>query len=127
MIVHKTLAPELIEIFDELYQAQYPIEQIRLIDEYDANDATSMADNNSVALCVRSICWNPDEFSKHSFGIALDINPLQNPFVKNGTVDPLESAFYEDRNTSNKAPEKIKGMILKHDACYNAFTNRGRT
>ena len=55
MIVHEKLAQEVIDIFKELYEAKFPIEKIKLIDEYDADDNLSMADNNSYAFCSREV------------------------------------------------------------------------
>jgi len=125
MIVHKKLANELIEIFTELLQAHYPIEKIKLIDEYDANDEKSMEDNNSSALCYRVVTGDEHKknprWSKHSFGTAIDINPLQNPYIKpaKNLLLPKNSYAYINR-TINK-----KGMIIKNDACYKAFVSRG--
>jgi len=120
MIVNKKLADEIIAIFTELLQAKFPIEKIRLIDEYDADDDKSMADNNSSALCCRPITGKK-KFSKHSYGIAIDINPIQNPYVKKSKniVLPPEGKKYIDRSKTQK------GMILKDDPCYTAFTKRG--
>ena len=55
MIVHKELASDVLEIFEELYNINYPIEKIKLIDEYDANDELSMSDNNTSCFCYRVI------------------------------------------------------------------------
>ena len=125
MIVHKKLAQEVVEIFTDLLRAKYPIEKIRLIDEYDADDDKSMEDNNSSALCCRVITGhekreNP-RWSKHSYGTAIDINTVQNPYVKlyKGLVLPPNGKDYVDR-------EKLqKGMIIKDDVCYKAFVSRG--
>ena len=51
LVCHKMIAEALLEIFEELFRQGYPIEKIRLIDEYDAVDEPSMADNNSSACC----------------------------------------------------------------------------
>lgn len=55
MIVNSKLADDLLEIFKELYEIKYPIEKIKLIDEYDANDELSMSDNNTSCFCYRPI------------------------------------------------------------------------
>lgn len=118
MIVNKNLASEVIDIFKELYEAKYPIEKMRLIDEYDAVDEASMADNNSSAFCYRTIA-NTDKVSNHGLGLAIDVNPLQNPHVIGSTTSPKEGASYADRTN-----QQI-GMIKEGDACYNAFIKRG--
>ena len=121
LIVHKKVAQEVRDIFKELLKAEFPIEKIRLIDEYDADDDLSMQDNNSSALNVRYITGSDGVFSKHSYGIAIDINPVQNPYVRGDTVLPPEGEKYTDRSLDKK------GMIHTGDACYNAFKNRGWT
>lgn len=55
MIVNSKIADEVLQIFKELYEIKYPIEKIKLIDEYDANDELSMSDNNTSSFCYRSV------------------------------------------------------------------------
>jgi len=119
MIVHKKLAKEVVEIFTDMCKEKYPIKQIKLIDEYDANDDLSMKSNNSSALCQRYITGSTNKYSRHSHGTAIDINPIENPYVKENNVYPPEGKIYKDR-TKNK-----KGLIKVGDACWKAFTKRG--
>ncbi len=121
LIMHKKVAPEIIEIFQELYDKKFPIEKVRLIDEYDAIDQASMADNNSSALCVRPITNKPYELSKHSYGLAIDLNPIQNPYISPDGIFPDGGNEFLDRTHVRK------GMIVEGDACYEAFTSRGWT
>lgn len=118
IIVNETVASEVLDIFKELYEAKYPIEKIRLIDYYNGDDVLSMDDNNSSAYNHRYIAGT-EKLSTHAMGLAVDINPIQNPFVKNDFVSPLEGENYLDRN------ENKKGMVIKDDICYNAFVSRG--
>lgn len=92
LIVHEQIAQTVLEIFYELYLAKYPIEKIRLIDEYHADDEMSMAANNTSAFCFRTIA-DTDTLSAHSYGLALDINPLYNPFIHGETVSPASSPY----------------------------------
>ncbi len=121
LIVHKNVAHEVSDIFRELLAGNFPIEKIRLIDEYNADDDLSMADNNTSALCVRPITGSSHVFSKHSYGIAIDINPVQNPYIRDNIVLPPEGAKYTDRSL------QVKGMILRGDVCYTAFKSRNWT
>ncbi|MDD4113053.1 MAG: M15 family metallopeptidase [Herbinix sp.] len=124
MIVNKAIADDTIEIFKELYDIEYPIEKILLIDDYDADDLKSMADNNSSAFNYRFI-EGTTRRSVHSDGRAIDINPLYNPYVR--TVDgkqevlPENGAEYVDRDKDNEY------YIRKDDPCYKAFVSRGFT
>lgn len=120
LIVHSKVAEEVVEIFKELYEAKFPIEKIRLIDEYAANDDLSMEDNNTSAFCFREITGS-EKISKHGYGIAIDINPVQNPYIVDNKILPLKGKGYTDRE------DVRKGMIVQGDACYNAFVSRGWT
>jgi hypothetical protein len=119
MIVHKKVAAEVLEIFRELYHAGFAIEKMNLVDLYDADDKRSMKANNSSSLNVRPVTGNNKAVSMHSYGLAIDINPLRNPSVNKNEVLPPTGREFLDR-------KKIrKGMITKGDLCYKAFVSRG--
>lgn len=120
MIVHKSVAEEVLEIFQELYEAEYPIEIMSLVDDYEADDNLSMAANNTSAFNFRLVTGS-SKLSMHAYGLAIDINPIQNPYVKGEIILPPEGSDYVQREI------KEKGMILKDDICYQAFTSRGWT
>lgn len=119
MIAHKTVARELLDIFEELFAAKYPIEKISLIDYYDANDEKSMSDNNTAAFGWRRITGGKS-ISYHALGLAVDINPLYNPYVKGDLVKPAAGAAYLDR------AKPAKGLIAgPSDPAVLAFKKRG--
>lgn len=118
MIASAQVGGELTDIFRELYEGGFPIERMQLIDAYGADDNASMADNNTSAFCYREIDGT-DILSNHSFGTAVDINPVQNPYVRGDLVQPEESRAYLERQ------DVRPGMIVPGDVCYNAFTSRG--
>ncbi len=124
LVCHEIIAEDLLEIFRELYDAGYPIEKIRLVDEYDADDESSMADNNSSCFNYRLISHS-DRISKHGLGAAVDINPLYNPYVKqvNGrrNVEPANGVPYLDREAD--FPYKID----EQDLCLRLFLEHGFT
>lgn len=94
LVVHKTLVEDVKYFFNALLERQFPIEKIVPVVAYDWDDDASMADNNTSAFNYRVI-FNTDRLSNHSYGRALDINPLQNPYVlSDGTVMP-EGAHYD--------------------------------
>ena len=121
LIYHKNLAPEIIEIFKELFDAQFPIEKLVLIDTYDANDDLSMADNNSSAFCSREKTGKPGTFSNHSYGGTIDLNPLFNPYVTEDTILPKGAEKFCNRE------QDIPGLIKEGDCCFQAFIKRGYT
>ena len=120
MVCHKTIAHDLLLIFKELFQQQYPIHSIRLVDDYDANDEASMRDNNTSCFNYRTVAGTT-KLSKHAYGLAVDVNPLQNPWVTGNKVHPSTASEYADR--TKNFPHKID----KNDACYRAFKARGFT
>ena len=118
MVCNKLIAEDLVEIFRALYQARYPIRSIRLADDFGGSDEASMeADNTS--------CFNyrlrPGQriLSKHALGLAVDINPLENPYVRYGKVQPAGAEPFADREKD--FPHKIDPT----DLCYRLFRERG--
>ncbi len=120
MIVNKEVAQEILDIFKEVYKEKYPIEKIKLIDEYNANDEESMENNNTSAFCYRKIA-NTNKLSEHSLGVAIDVNPLYNPYIVGEYVSPVNAGRFVDRDIDEK------GVIKKGDVLYNAFIKRGWT
>ncbi len=118
LIVNKAIADEVLEIFKELYEAEYPIYKMVLVDEYDADDEISMIENNTHVFNYRKVKGS-NAISNHSYGLAIDINTIQNPYVKGSIIAPEAGSDYLDRN------DVRKGMIIKGDVCYNAFVSRG--
>lgn len=122
LICNKLIADNLLKIFKELYKASYPIEKIRLVDDYDADDEKSMAANNSSCFNFRFISFTTI-VSKHGAGLAIDINPLYNPYIKtvNGALDiePANAEPYIDR--TKNFPYKID----HDDLAYKLFTENG--
>ena len=80
LIVHDVVADNVLEIFRILYKNKFPIASLKLINDYDGDDEKSMADNNSSAFICRNI-MNSKTASIHSYGLAIDINPKQNPYL----------------------------------------------
>jgi len=111
LICHRTIASDLIAIFRQLYEARYPIERMRLIDDYDASDERSMCDNNTSCFCFRPVSGT-QKLSKHAQGLAIDINPLYNPYVKGSVVQPATARRYVDRKAVY--PYKIVAGDLLH-------------
>ncbi len=124
LICNVEIAGDLIAIFRELYDKKYPIERMVLVDEYEADDNLSMASNNSSGFNYRYIAGTT-RLSNHSYGMAVDINPLYNPYVRsvNGreVIEPEGSAKYADREVEHPY------MVKRGDACHEAFTSRGFT
>jgi len=123
LVCNKAIAQDLVEIFRQLYLARYPIEKIRLVDDYEADDEQSMRDNNTSCFCYRTVSGTK-KLSKHALGMAVDINTRYNPWVRKGTdgrqlVSPSNGIPYADRRKSY--PYKI----VKGDLLYRLFIQHG--
>lgn len=123
LVCNKAIAQDLVDIFRQLYQARYPIEKIRLIDDYEADDEQSMSDNNTSSFCYRTVSGTK-KLSKHALGMAVDINTRYNPYVRKGAdgrqlISPDNGRPYADRRKSY--PYKI----VKGDLLYRLFIQHG--
>lgn len=122
LVCNVHIAEAVLDIFKKLYDAGYPIEKIRLIDEYDADDERSMEDNNSSSFNFRFISHSTT-VSKHGLGLAVDINTLYNPYVKmvDGklSIEPVTAEAYTDRT------KEFDYKINEGDLCYQLFVEHG--
>lgn len=127
LICNKAIAEDLIEIFYELYENEYQIESVRLIDDYNGDDTASMEANNTSCFNYRPV-EGTSSLSKHALGCAIDINPFYNPYVvfnkgKTGEtyISPAGSEIYADRSQS------FAYKIDENDLCYKLFKEHGFT
>ena len=118
LIVAASLAPGMVEILHDLYDAHFPIERMEPIDVYGGDDNRSIKANNTSAFNCRAVTGGTG-WSEHAYGRAIDVNPFVNPNVKGSTVLPPEAAPYTDRSRNDK------GMIHSDDAVVRAFAARG--
>ncbi len=122
IVCNRAIANDLITIFRQLYQARYPIERMVLIDEYEAEDEPSMTANNTTCFNYRTVAGS-SKLSAHSLGMAIDINPLYNPYIKvrNGhtVVQPKAGRPYTNR------AQHFNYKITTTDLCYKLFRQHG--
>ena len=118
LIVAGEVASDIVEVMSRLFEAGFPIERIEPVDVYDGDDDLSMAANNTSAFNCRPVTGGTS-WSEHSYGSAIDVNPLVNPYVTGGTVLPPQGAVYADRSLD--AP----GMIHDGDVVVEAFAAYG--
>ena len=125
MIVHRSVAREVTEIFGKLYASKYPIKRMRLVSDYHASDFQSIeADNTSAFNCRRAT--GSRGWSKHSFGKAIDINPIENPYIRhNGKISHKASYIYKIRIHKNITRASDKAMLIQGDKAVEIFTKKG--
>ncbi|MGI4775714.1 MAG: M15 family metallopeptidase [Janthinobacterium lividum] len=114
IVIHHKMADSAIDIFKKLLDLEFPIAKMTLIDNYNGDDELSMEDNNSSCFNCRKIA-NSSELSVHSYGLAIDINPLQNPYIvidhNNYSIDvyPREGVNFLNRN--NQRPGMVESVV----------------
>jgi hypothetical protein len=121
LIVNKEVAPDLERLMDDLYRHGFQIERISPVEEFGGSDDASMAANNTSAFNCRDTTGRPGVFSNHSWGRAIDINPLTNPYVKGDIVLPPGGRAYLDRTKS------YPGSILADSYIVKLFESAGWT
>lgn len=119
LIVNKALASEVVAIYKRLFYHQFPIQKMSPIEFFKGNDNASMAANNTAAFNCREVTGRPGEFSQHSYGRAIDINPLINPYVKGRLVSPKQG-----RNNLNRRIPAL-GKIQRGEVVYRIFRKYG--
>jgi hypothetical protein len=119
MVVAATAARQVTAVFEQLFQHRYPIRSMKLVDGFGGSDDDSMAADNTSAFNCRHITGG-SAFSQHSYGDAVDVNPVENPYVSNGQVLPPAGSAYADR------PDTA-GVIHDGDAVVAAFASVGWT
>lgn len=96
LVVAAAISDAVVDAFRELYQAEFPIRKMITIEEYGGDDDASMAEDNTSAFNCRAVTGGAG-WSAHSYGVAIDINPRENPYVRGDVVLPPDGAGYLDR------------------------------
>ncbi len=121
LIVNKKIANNVIDIFHQLYLQHFPIQQMQPMYLFNGDDVKSMEANNTSAFNCRIMANTTNKSSLHAYGLAIDINPLMNPYVRRQMVLPRNTGPYLDRS------ELRPGMISKNSQIYQDFIAHGWT
>lgn len=114
ILIHKDLVKDIIEIFEIIKTQKFPIAKVIPINKYDWSDDLSTSDNNTSAFNYRYI-KGTKKLSAHSYGCAIDINPVQNPHIKNNKA----------HSTTKKYNPNGKGTITSNSFIVQEFAKRG--
>lgn len=125
LIVHKEVADEVVNIFADLYTIGYPIRQMHLVADFGANDWQSIDADNTSAFNCRPVTGKKKKWSKHAYGRAIDLNPLENPYVsKRGHISHKASLKYRKRVHKVNTPAD-RAVLLKNDKATKIFKKYG--
>jgi hypothetical protein len=119
LIIRSTQAQNVADAFGQLYAGRFQIQRIHPVQRYGSDDDESMAANNTSAFNCRRVTGGSG-WSEHSYGTAIDLNPVQNQYVtRSGTVLPPAGKPYADRGV------KVTGTINRNGVVRSAFAAIG--
>ena len=120
LVVNAGAVGDIVRVFSRLYEAHFPIRRMRPIDAYGGNDERSLAaDNTSAFNCRYTVGPGPRRWSAHAYGLAIDVNPVENPYLERGRVHPRAGRAYLDR--AHVRP----GMAVRGGVLVRAFARVG--
>jgi hypothetical protein len=120
LVVHRRVAAQVVSVFARLYRARFPIEEMRLVTTADL-EAHPTGDGNNTAAFVCRAARKQTRWSAHAYGLAVDVDPFQNPYRRGDLVLPELASAYLDR------ADRRPGMIRRGDAVTTAFAAIGWT
>ncbi len=118
MIVHRSVAEDVVWVFEQLYDARFPIEEMRVVAAGELDAPPTGDGNNTTAFVCRPITLS-SSWSEHAYGLAVDINPFHNPYRRDDAVVPELASAYLDRDRD------LPGMIQPGDVVTRAFADIG--
>ena len=118
MIAKASAVGPLKRAFERLYRERFPIRRMRLVDDYSASDYRSIEADNTSAFNCRAVTGG-SRWSQHAYGLAVDVNPIENPYVANGRTSHPASRRYLDRSRHRR------GMAFAGGRLVEAFAGAG--
>jgi len=119
LVVRDDVADEVADIFGRLFRDRFPIRRMVPVDQYDADDFASIEADNTSAFNCRPVTGSTVEWSNHAYGLAIDLNPLENPYVLDGRTSHQASVPYLDRGL------RRPGVIVEGGPVVKAFEAAG--
>jgi D-alanyl-D-alanine carboxypeptidase-like protein len=118
LIVNVRAVSPLTRVFSRLYAARFPIRRMRPVDAYGGSDEGSLeADNTAAFNCRYAVASGPKRWSVHAYGLAIDVNPVENPYLEGGRVHPRAGRAYLDRSRHRR------GMAVRGGVLVDAFAS----
>lgn len=114
VVVNKKVEKDIIAIFSLIKELKFPIAKVIPAVKYSWDDEASMNDNNTVTFNYRKVKGSK-VLSAHSYGMAIDINPIQNPHIKGKVIQPANTTY----------DTKVRGTILRDSELVMEFLKRG--
>lgn len=120
LVVNERVVREVVGVFRTLYGARFPIRRMRPIDAYrGSDDRSAAADNTSAFNCRKAVAPGAPSWSMHAYGLAVDVNDVENPYLEGTRVIPRAGARFLDRSRVRA------GMALEGNVLVRAFDRAG--
>jgi D-alanyl-D-alanine carboxypeptidase len=114
LVANEGAVSDLARVFSRLYAARFPIRRLRPIDAYGGKDERSLAADNTAAFNCRYVIGpGPRRWSVHAYGEAIDINPVENPYLESGRVHPRSGRAYLDRGKVRPGMAVHGGLLVR--------------
>ncbi len=118
LLVHRTAAAAMVRVFRKLYAARFPLERM-VVTTVEERDAPPTGDGNTTGSFNCRSAAGTTRWSEHAYGLAVDLNPFMNPYVKGGITLPELATTYRDRG------DVRPGMLTRGSAAVKAFQAEG--
>ena len=118
LVVRDRVADDVVKVFRRLYSERFPIRRMRKVDAYRGSDDASMAADNTSAFNCRFVSGTR-RWSQHAYGEAIDVNPVENPYLQGARVSPPAGRAYLDRSRARR------GMAVEGGVLVRAFDSVG--
>jgi hypothetical protein len=114
LIVNVRAVAPLTRVFSRLYAARFPLRRMRPVDAYGGSDERSLAADNTAAFnCRYAVASGAKRWSVHAYGLAVDVNPVENPYVLDGRVHPRAGRAYLDRSRLRRGMAVRRGLLVR--------------
>lgn len=113
LVVHKTAARRIVKVFRRLFRVGFRIHRMRLVDAFGGDDHRSMNADNTSAFNCREVAGRPGVWSRHAFGRAIDLNPVENPYVSGSHVSPAKGKRFARRSPLRKGMVPPRGHVVR--------------
>ena len=118
VVVARRVAPQIVAVFRKLWAARFPVKRLQPVSAYRGDDDRSMAADNTSAFNCRFV-GGTSRWSMHAYGEAIDVNPVENPYVQGSRVSPAAGRAFLDRSRYRK------GMAMRDGVLVRAFASVG--
>jgi hypothetical protein len=112
LVVRDRVARDVVSVFRRLYVARFPIRRLRKVDAYRGSDDASMAADNTSGFNCRFVSGTR-RWSQHAYGEAIDVNPVENPYVQGARVSPPAGRRFLDRSPARPGMAVEGGVLVR--------------